>query len=124
MSLKGQTSPRTITSGFRQRAWWILRNRKKATIDEILNTLVDGPEKNSISNLRHYLRALERAGIVRRSPQRIPGDCKTSNGYILYLLSVDCGVSAPVHRIRSNEVYAPDTGAIYQMTATGGTSNG
>lgn len=112
---KGQTAPRTVTAGLRQRAWWIIRNRKESTLPQLLSTLADGNEKDASSNLGKYLRALERAGIIKRAAKRVAGDKLTSNGHIRYLLQIDCGSSAPVHRISQNAVYAPDTQAIYPM---------
>ncbi|BBE51182.1 hypothetical protein OYT1_ch1635 [Ferriphaselus amnicola] len=112
---KGQTAPRTVTAGLRQRAWWILRNRKETTLPQLLSTLADGQEKDATSNLGKYLRALERAGIVSRAAKRVPGNDPTSNGHIRYLLQIDCGSSAPVYRVSQNAVYAPDTQTLYPM---------
>jgi len=41
MSRKGQISPRTVTLGLRQRAWWVMRRRICFTLPELLSTLAD-----------------------------------------------------------------------------------
>lgn len=115
MSRKGQSSPRTITQGLRQRAWWVLRNRKEATIPQLLFTLADGEQKDASSNLGKYLGALEKARILGRSATRVPGTSITSNGHVRYLLLIDCGIAAPVWRVSRNEVYAPDSGETYPI---------
>lgn len=107
--------PRFKVRGLRASAWWILRNRKEATIEGLLNTLNDGTAKDAFSNLGKYLRALERAGIIKRSAQRVPGNSLTSNGHIRYVLVIDCGIDAPLWRASKKEVYAPSTGVIYPI---------
>ena len=107
--------PRFKTRGLRQRAWWVLRNRKEVTIEGLLNTLNDGQQKDAPSNLGKYLRALERAGIIKRSAQRVPGTALTSNGHIRYILVIDCGLEAPLWRANKKEVYAPSTGVTYPI---------
>lgn len=106
---------RLKTSGLRQRAWWILRNRKETTLEGLLNTLNDGQQKDAFSNLGKYLRALERAGILKRAAQRVPGTTLTSNGHIRYQLVIDCGMEAPAWRISRKEIFAPSTGVVYPL---------
>lgn len=113
VATKGQTSPRTVTRGLREQAWWVLRNKKEATLDGLLTTIANGHEKDARSNIGKYLRALERAGILRRAKRRVPGDALTSNGHIRYLLEIDCGRDAPVWRAKTQTVYAPSTGESY-----------
>ena len=110
MARKGQQSPRTVTTGLRQRAWWILRNRKSTTLPELLSTIADGHEKDAESNVGRYLRALVKAGILSVAKDRVPGGAMTSNGYKRYCLVVDCGEDAPVWRASRGEVYVPAWG--------------
>lgn len=106
---------RMKSGGLRQRAWWILRNRKETTLEGLLNTLNDGQQKDAASNLGKYLRALERAGILKRAAQRVPGATLTSNGHIRYQLVIDCGMDAPLWRASRKEVFAPSTGTVYPL---------
>lgn len=106
---------RMSTGGLRGRAWWIIRNRSVVTLDDLLRTLADGSERDAESNLGKYLRALERAGILKRDMSRVPGTAITSNGHIRYLLVIDCGPQAPVWRASRGEVYAPGNGNTYSM---------
>ncbi|OHD24108.1 MAG: hypothetical protein A2Y38_12285 [Spirochaetes bacterium GWB1_59_5] len=117
MSRKGQTSPRTVTLGLRQRAWWVMRRRISVTLPELLSTLADGTERDAASNLGRYLRALEKAGIIRREAARQPGAATTSNGHIRYQLIINAGRKAPVWRIKSEVVYDPNSGIVYDMEA-------
>ena len=67
-------------NGLRMRAWWVMRRRVEFTVPELLATVADGTEGDAHRNLQHYLRALQRAGIVaalgRTRPTR-----QGSNGF-------------------------------------------
>jgi len=115
MATKGQTSPRTVTQGLRQRAWWVMRRRSRFSLQELLSTLADGSERDAASNLGKYLRALEKAGVIRREAERQPGAALTSNGHIRYRLAINTGRKAPVWRAKSNAVYDPDSGIEYPI---------
>lgn len=106
---------RMKSGGLRQRAWWVLRNRKETTMDGLLNTLGDSSQKDAASNLGRYLRGLEASGILKRREQRAPGKSLTSNGHVIWQLVIDCGVDAPVYRVSRKEVYAPSTGLVYPL---------
>lgn len=112
-----ETSPRRRmnSGGLRAKAWWVMRNRKSATLESLLNTLADGSQKDAESNLRKYLTALCKAGILKVDAKRQAGKALTSNGHSRYCLVIDCGVSAPVYRVRLGEVYCPDTGEIRKL---------
>lgn len=117
MARKGQTSPRTVTQGLRQRAWWVIRKRGLFTLPELLATLADGSERDAIGNLGKYVRALEKAGIVRREAERQPGAALTSNGHLRYRLIVNAGRKAPVWRAKPGTVYDPNSGIEYPLEA-------
>lgn len=51
----------------RAKAWRYLRIRGKASLDDILMTVADGTEATAEQNLRRYLNALTRAGILART---------------------------------------------------------
>lgn len=117
-----ETNPRRrmSTRGLRAKAWWVMRNRKSATLESLLNTLADGSQQDAESNLRKYLNALARAGILKVETKRQPGKALTSNGCHRFSLVIDCGATAPVWRKSLNQVYCPDTDKTYDIEeATG-----
>lgn len=118
MSCKGQTSPRTVTTGLRQRAWWVMRRRISFTLSGLLSTLADGSERDAKSNLGKYLRALAKAGIVRSEAARDKGAMNhtpTSNGHLRYQLIINAGRKAPVWRVKSGVVFDANSGIEYLM---------
>lgn len=112
-----ETSPRRRmnSGGLRAKAWWVLRNRKVATIEALLTTLADGSQKDAESNLRKYLGALAKAGILKVDAKRQPGKALTSNGHQRYHLVIDCGAKAPVWRKSLNQVFVPETGQVHSI---------
>ena len=117
MSVKGQTCPRTVTQGLRPRAWWVMRRRTSFTLQELLATLANGTERDAVGNLRQYVRALEKAGIIRREAIRKPGVALTSNGMLCYQLVINTGRKAPVWRVNAKTVYDPNTDTVYPIGA-------
>lgn len=115
MSRQGQISPRTVTIGLRQRAWWVMRKRINFTVQELLSTLADGTERDAASNIGKYVRALEKAGIVQREEKRQAGSALTSPGMLRYRLVINAGRKAPVWRTRNNMVYDPNSEIVYPM---------
>lgn len=115
MSRKGQTSPRTVTIGLRPRAWWVMRRRLNFTLAELMATLCDGTERDANGNLAKWIRALEKAGIVRREEKRQAGTALTSPGMLRYQLVINAGRKAPVWRAKSNTVFDPNSGIVYQI---------
>ena len=115
MARKGQISPRTVTIGLRPRAWWVMRRRTSFTITELMATLCDGTERDAYGNLAKWIRALEKAGILKRDEKRQAGSALTSPGMLRYHLVINSGREAPVWRAKSNTVYDPNTGILYQL---------
>lgn len=111
----GQSAPRTVTIGLRQRAWWVMRRRISFALPELLLTLADGTERDAASNLGKYLRALAKAGIVKREAGRQAGTALTSNGHIRYQLIINAGREAPVWRVKADAVYDPNSGIVYSL---------
>lgn len=101
--------PRTHTAGLRERAWWHFRAHRMATLQELLSTHAEGHEKAPDVNLYKYLSALERAGILRRSAQRLPA--RQSRGRVQWRLVADLGPKAPVWRETARVVFDPNSGA-------------
>jgi len=124
MSHQGQTgarpqgsriSPRTVTIGLRQRAWWVMRKRISFTIPELLATLADGTERDALGNIGKYVRALEKVGIVKRDADRVMGPALTSPGMFRYQLIINAGRKAPVWRAQTRSVYDPNSGTLYPI---------
>ncbi len=110
----GQTAPRKVTTGLRQRAWWVIRRHGVFTLPEILSTVADGAEKDAASNLGKWLRALVRAGILTIEGHARP-ESPTSNGCLRYRLALDLGRNAPVWRQARREVFDPNGGGVYAV---------
>lgn len=114
----GQGRRRTPrTSGLRERAWWLMRELRKFTLVDLLTTLADGSERDAGGNLRAYLTALERVGVVMRMRRRVPGTSPNSNGHVLYWLKRDLGRIAPVWRQRHRTVFDPNSGEVLRAQA-------
>ena len=115
MSRQGQISPRTVTTGLRQRAWWVMRRRISFTLPELLTTLADGTERDAKSNLGKYLRALAKAGIIKREAERQRGTALTSPGHLRYQLIINAGRQAPVWRASGETVFDPNSDIVYAI---------
>lgn len=120
MSMRtGQTALRCVTTGLRARAWWVMRRHGSFTLPELLATVAEGSERDAASNLRAWLRALARSGILVVEGRAAP-ELPTSNGCLRYRLVLDCGRAAPVWRQSRAEVYDPNSGAVYATRARHG----
>lgn len=110
----GQTAARKVTTGLRQRAWWVMRRHGAFTLPELLATVADGQERDATSNLGRYIRALAKAGILKAEGRARP-EASTSNGCLRYRLAIDCGRDAPVWRQSRREVFDPNGGYVYAI---------
>lgn len=100
-----------VSHGLRQRAWWVLRRCKSASLAELLSALADGSEKNAAANLGAWLRVLEKSGFLAGTRKgRSEGGAKQR-----YELVRDNGRGAPVWRRESGTVYDPNTGEIFAV---------
>jgi len=100
------------TRGLRQRAWWVMREVPRFTLDDLLLTLVDDGQKDAPSNLQKYISALERVGVLVRLARRVAGSTPTSNGHVIWRLARDLGRAAPVWRSAQRVVFDPNSGAL------------
>lgn len=100
------------TRGLRERAWWVMREVPRFTLDDLLLTLVDGGQKDAPSNLQKYISALERVGVLERLQRRAPGNSPTSNGHVIWRLARDLGRKAPVWRGAQQVLFDPNNGAL------------
>lgn len=115
---KGQTALRGKSFGLRARAWWVMRETGRFTINGLLAIVADGGEADAASNLRKYIHALTRAGVLAVDG-REPPSSPTDNGAKRYRLVRNSGPRAPVWRASRGEVYDPNTGAAYPIQEAG-----
>jgi hypothetical protein len=92
----------------REKAWWLMRQKRKFTLNCLLETLAGGGERDAKSNLLQYIRRLERAAVLVRSSQRLRGDSMTSPGYVVWILVRDVGRMAPVWRSVQQVLWDPN----------------
>jgi hypothetical protein len=109
---QGQKSrrPKTKTIGLRAKAWWVLRKNRSMTLTEIQSTICTGTEKSADSNLRRYLKKLTDVGVI--DVETIADDKLTSNGVNRYTVVHNLGPKAPVVRVRTGQVFDPNSGKI------------
>jgi hypothetical protein len=95
----------------RARSWRALRQLKKATVPELLELAARGGEgKHPHADISRYLGVLERFGIVRRLPRRVPGVKTGSNGFQQWLLLRDLGPRSPLWLGRKRQLIDRNTG--------------
>ncbi len=99
------------SGGVSERVWWVLRARRKVTVNDLVAT-IDTTTTTTANLVYRYLYALRGAGIVSVSH---PG----ANGQRSYRLVRDLGRAAPVWRRRANEIYDPNAEAVYPISAQG-----
>jgi hypothetical protein len=106
--LAGQRYPQR--NSVRQRAWTAVRLRRRFVAGDIL-TLVMQPgddERRTREHLVRWFGELERAGYLRRLPERSDDGKPTSNGEIVWLLVRDTGATAPTIK-ENGEVFDHNT---------------
>ncbi|MDP1681044.1 MAG: hypothetical protein Q8L39_04640 [Burkholderiales bacterium] len=107
----GQPGKRIHKDTLRIRVWRAIRIRRKFSIPDLVSLVAEGGERDIESNIRKYLSALTRAGILTELPRRDAGTALTSNGYKRWWLrdEKNSGPLAPVWRQGANTVYDPNT---------------
>ena len=90
----------------RERAWWCMREMAAFSLDALLLTVADGAERAAAQNLRGYIRALERHGVLAHVRQKRDDS---------YRLARDLGPRAPVVRRRQRDLFDPNTGHPVQL---------
>ncbi|MBF0401303.1 MAG: hypothetical protein HQL90_11095 [Magnetococcales bacterium] len=117
----GAGQPRRVRvepRNLRARAWKALRMEGgKSTLGNLLHLLLTGEEKSADTNLLKYFDALCQAGILTRAHRRARGSAPTSNGYLLWIISVDVGPKAPVWQRAKKQVFDPNSGNIFPLIA-------
>lgn len=89
-------------SPLRERAWWVMRELAAFDLDTLLLTVAEGTERSAADNLRRYIGALARHGVL--APVRQSRDATS------YLLAHDLGPRAPVYRRSRRDLYDPNAG--------------
>ena len=107
-----QPGKRLYRGTLRERAWHLMRIRRKFSLGDILERLPRDGQRDAESNIGKYVRALARAGFlteIRRKKDKT--DPPTSNGNKRYLLvdDRDTGPQAPRWLPRRGCVYDPNT---------------
>lgn len=97
----------------RDRLWAALRIKGKASLPELLEVAGNG-ERDAANSAQRYTAALARAGYLREL-RREPGSAPTSNGFKRYALIRDTGPAAPQLRVRTHELFDPNTGEIVPL---------
>lgn len=103
-------------TGLREKAWRTLRDKKKFTLNELLDINATGKEKDAPSNLLKYLGRLEQYGVLVRLARRA-GDAMTSPGYVVWRLERDLGWDAPVWRNVQKVLWNPNTNSAVDLPA-------
>lgn len=104
-SQKGDFAARSRFS-LRTRVWNLIRMRTASwDIDDLLMTLADGTEKNAEHNLKHYVRALLKAGYVERTPRNQQ----------LFRLVRNTGRLAPALNSPAKTLTDPNTGEVHHV---------
>ena len=78
------------------------------TIDRLLETYATGAEKDAHNNVAHYLEQLEACGVVTRLSRRQPGEAQNSRGYVVWRLTRNLGLLAPVWRWKQKALWDPN----------------
>jgi hypothetical protein len=95
-------------TGLRGKCWWLMRELGTFTINRLLETYATGTEKDAHNNVAHYLGHLEAVGVVERLDRRQPGEALTSPGYVVWRLTRNLGLLAPVWRREQKVLWDPN----------------
>ena len=99
----GNAKSRTAGT-LRAKAWRYLRIKGKASLDDILMIVADGTEATAEHNLRRYLNALTRVGIL----------AKTRSGWVLPS-GRNTGIEAPSWNTKTRMVMDLNTGEAWRI---------
>jgi hypothetical protein len=107
---KGPTGkPKVISDTVRDRAWRVLRMRRKTSAPELIGLLLDaGCDDATVTrtknNLNKYLRYLHLAGYLIEMRREAP-QSPTSNGAKRFLLTRNTGPLAPIPQPKQKKVF-------------------
>ncbi|MGR3760921.1 MarR family transcriptional regulator [Roseobacteraceae bacterium NS-SX3] len=89
---------KALPNTLRQRAWNVMRIRRKFAIPDLLVAAALGEERMAHDNLQKFCRALRAAGVLRQLPGKQRGTALSSPGYARFALLNDLGPIAPSYR--------------------------
>lgn len=92
------TAKRPLPNTLRQRAWNVIRMRRKFVIPDLLIAAAIGEERTAQNNLQRYCKALSQAGVLRQLAMKQRGSALSSPGFVRYTLVQDLGPIAPAYR--------------------------
>lgn len=95
-------------TGLRGKCWWLMRELGTFTINRLLETYATGMEKDAHNNLDNYLFRLAACGVVERLEQRQQNEVLTSNGCVVWRLTRNLGLLAPVWRREQKVLWDPN----------------
>lgn len=96
-------------TGLRGKCWWLMRELGTFTINRLLETYATGMEKDAHNNLDNYLFRLAACGVVERLEQRQQNEVLTSNGCVVWRLTRNLGLLAPVWRREQKVLWDPNS---------------
>lgn len=117
---KGPTGkPKPRPDGLRDRAWRLLRIRRKASVPELVGLLLDADGDDDAvvraqNNLSKYLRQLVFAGYLIEMRREAP-QSPTSNGAKRFLLVRDTGPLPPIPQPQFKKVFDQNEGKQYDV---------
>lgn len=117
---KGPTGkPKPRPDGLRDRAWRLLRIRRKASAPELVGLLLNADDTTettarALNNLNKYLRMLQLAGYLTEMRREAPTSL-TSNGAKRYLLTRDTGPLPPIPQAAGKTVFDQNEGKQYDV---------
>ncbi|MBC7857983.1 MAG: hypothetical protein H7Z39_04225 [Burkholderiaceae bacterium] len=113
--------PKIRANSLRERAWRVLRIRRKASVPELAGLLLDAGTadvevERAHNNLSKYLRHLVHAGYLTEMRREAPQSL-TSNGAKRFLLVRDTGPLPPVPQPALKKVFDQNEGKQYGIEA-------
>lgn len=117
---KGPTGTRQVRpDSLRDRAWRVLRIRRKVSVPELTGLLMDADSDEAAiaraqNNLNKYLRQLAYAGYLAEMRREAPQSL-TSNGAKRFLLVRDTGPLPPIPQLSINKVFDQNEGKQYDV---------
>lgn len=105
----GNQKARPRPDGLRDRAWRLLRIRRKASVPDLVGVLIDAGSGDAVikraqNNLAKYFRQLMRAGYLTEMRREAP-ESPTSNGAKRFLLTRDTGELSPIPQTGKKQVW-------------------
>lgn len=95
-------------SPLRKAAWWLMREFRRFTINDLLDCIDCSEQKKPHENLSKYALALCRVGVLKKSTRRVANPDHPGVYSIIWILVRDLGPKTPFVRGRANDVVVID----------------